>query len=84
VKLAVASADFDLRAELFLVRRPREASAKDGPENSSNLASKSHLSLVSGPGKATFWTRVITCLLGKIFQKMSRKFEKSCAPTIRT
>jgi hypothetical protein len=34
--------------------RPREASAKDGPENSSILASKSHSSLVSGPGKATF------------------------------
>ncbi|KAJ7835442.1 hypothetical protein B0H14DRAFT_2590234 [Mycena olivaceomarginata] len=65
------------------IARPREASAKDDPENSSNLASKSHSSLVSGPGKATFWTRVITCLLGKIFQKMSRKFEKITSPGSR-
>ncbi|KAF8147906.1 hypothetical protein K438DRAFT_1779775 [Mycena galopus ATCC 62051] len=62
---------------------PREAPAKNGPKKNLNPDPKSHSSEASGPGKATSWTRAITWLLEKNLKKISPKWVKSLAPTIK-
>ncbi|KAJ7713898.1 hypothetical protein B0H14DRAFT_2644603 [Mycena olivaceomarginata] len=80
-RLRGLTADFDIGDDGGRRSRPREAPAKDGPENLPNLASKSHFPWVIRSRKATFRTRVVTCDFFEKIPKIQnfrteRKFRK--------